>query len=107
MTSMDIFGLVLFIIVLVLAIVFFAGKGEGVLYAFDRTREPSNRSEEEERKYQRVIAFFLLGLAGSDLFMTVLGRINRIFTIVGIGLIILDIVIYGVYMKKHFPDDRR
>ena len=58
------FDVVLVIILCSLALIFFMGRGKGVLELFGGRREmQKKRTKEEQRAYERMIGFFILPLA--------------------------------------------
>lgn len=88
----------------VLSVVFFLGKGEGVLRAFtsrDMRDRKSGRTPEEERKYQRAIAIFLLVLTLCSLMMALFA--SQITAIIELVVVIGGMIILFVYLKKRFP----
>ena len=88
----------------VLSVVFFLGKGEGVLKAFtarDQRDRKSGRTAEEERKYQRAIAIFLLVLALCSLMMALYAQVWM--AILELVVVIGGMIILFVYLKKKFP----
>ena len=94
------FSLVFGIILVVLAIVFFMGKGSTILSLFgDKSSVNKERSPEKERRYQRAIAIFLLVLAAGE-FLTLIIQ-NKIMGIVTIAIAVGAIVGIGIYFKKY------
>ena len=88
----------------VLSVVFFLGKGDGVLRPFTsrelRDRK-SGRTAEEERKYQFAIGIFLLVLALCSLMMFLVP--SQITAIIELVVVIGGMIILFVYLKKKFP----
>ena len=88
----------------VLSVVFFLGKGEGVLRAFtarEQRDRKSGRTEEQEKKYQRAIAIFLLVLALCSLMMALYAQVWT--AILELVVVIGGLIILFVYLKKKFP----
>ena len=100
------FSLVIGLICLVLAIVFFLGKGEGVIRAFDGKNAPARKkkSPEDERRYQRAFGIFCLVIAAGEFLNVFFPDNGRMVGIVSIVIVIADLVWIVAYLKKNFPD---
>ena len=88
--------IVLAVIFIILAIVFFMGKGKGVLELFGGKYETQHkRTPDEEREYQRMIGFFMLPLA-------VVETINIFVDYSMMGLVIAAVAIVDliIFAKK-------
>ena len=98
------FDMIFLVICGILSVVFFLGKGDGVLRAFT-SRElrdsKSGRTAEEERKYQFAIGIFLLVLALCSLMMFLVP--SQITAIIELVVVIGGMIILFVYLKKKFP----
>ncbi len=90
----------------VLSVVFFMGKGNGVIDAFQGKNAPKRkkRTPEEDRKYQRVFGVFCLLLMIDEIMMIFLAPTNKIWNIVSIVLIVLIFAGVIIYLKKNFPE---
>ena len=91
----------------VLAVIFFAGKGNGILRAFsgkDTMAQKKKRTPEQEMRYQRAIAWFLLAIGLREVLMAVLGFTYRWVPIVTMGIVILSMILLIIYLKKNFPE---
>jgi hypothetical protein len=93
-------------ICLVLAIVFFLGKGAGVISAFDGRNAPQRKkkSPEDERRYQRGFGIFCLILALTELANIMLPVDGFVKGIVCIAAVVADLVFIVVYLRKNFPE---
>lgn len=102
----DEFSMVIGAICLVLAIVFFLGKGSGVISAFEGKNAPvrKKKSPEQERKYQRGFGIFCLVLAIEELLNIVLPLDNTVVGILCIAIVVVDVVFIVVFLKKNFPE---
>ena len=98
------FDMIFLVICGILSVVFFLGKGDGVLRAFTsrelRDRK-SGRTAEEERKYQFAIGIFLLVLALCSLMMFLVP--SQITAIIELVVVIGGMIILLVKIKKKFP----
>ncbi|HIV24980.1 MAG TPA: DUF3784 domain-containing protein [Candidatus Scatomonas pullistercoris] len=91
----------------VLAVVFFLGKGQAVLRAFtsrDQRDKKSKRTPEEELRYQRAIAMFLLMLTVTSVLMATLGTIYAWVSWVQIAAVIIGLIVVVKYLRKNFPE---
>ena len=95
-------------ILAVLAVVFFMGKGGGVLRAFSGRGNDmmvkKKRTPEEELRYQRSFAWCLLVMAASEVMMALLAPYYFWIPIVSIVILITDLVVLIRYLKKNFPE---
>ena len=100
------FSLVVGLICLVLAIVFFLGKGEGVIRTFDGKNAPTRKkkSPEDERRYQRAFGIFCLVIAIGEFLNVFFPNENVVVGILSIVIVVIDLVWIIVYLKKNFPD---
>ena len=101
----DEFSMVIGVICFVLAIVFFMGKGGGVLSAFEGKNAPKKKkkSKEEERKYQMAFGIFCLVLALGELLTIILSDSFYVGILI-IGIVVADLVWIVLYLRKNFPD---
>ena len=90
---------VLAVVFAILMIVFFLGKGEGILDLFGPKNNPNKkkRTKEEERQYQKYLGFFMLPL-------TVVEIISAIFPVPIMGIIlaavaIVDLIVFAILTK--------
>lgn len=91
----------------VLAVVFFLGKGQGVMRAFtakDQRDRKSKRTPEEERRYQKAIGIFLLVLAVCSVLMATLGSIYAWISWIEIAVVIIGLIVTVKYLRKNFPE---
>ena len=91
----------------VLAVVFFLGKGQGVLRAFmsrDQRGKKSKRTPEEENAYQRAIGIFLLVLAACSVLMATLGSKYAWVSWIEIAVVVIGLIVIVKYLKKNFPE---
>ena len=98
------FDMIFLVICGILSVVFFLGKGDGVLRAFtsrELSDRKSGRTAEEERKYQFAIGIFLLVLALCSLMMFLVP--SQITAIIELVVVIGGMIILFVYLKKKFP----
>lgn len=95
------FDLIFGAILLILAVVFFMGKGKGVLDAFRGRNAPKQKklSPEEERKYQLVIAVYLAVLGGCEMGMAFYSSI--ILDIASMIVAVVGLLYIAYYIKKH------
>ncbi len=103
---LDELGLIIGVICLVLSIVFFLGKGEGIISAFESRNAPikKKKSPEDERRYQRAFGVFCIVIAiseFSDLFLPIDDGLRGIISIV---VVVLDFIFITVYLRKNFPE---
>ena len=92
------FDIIVTIILVILAVVFFMGKGGPVLRAFGTKGEQNKRTAEEEKAYQRMIGIFLLPLAiGEAICAFVQSPIAGIIMIV---ISVADLIIFGLMMRR-------
>ena len=98
------FDLVLAAILAVLAVVFFLGKGKGILDAFGgrSSVNEKKRTPEQELKYQRVIALFLIILAVNEAIMGLFAHISKAIPLITMGIVFVVFVLVIIYMKKNF-----
>ena len=83
----------------ILAVVFFLGKGRKVLDLFGSGSQPKKkRSPEQELKYQRGIALFLLPLAIVEIISII--RPSAVMGIVLVVVTIVDFVVYVYVIRK-------
>lgn len=101
-----VFDGVLAAIMAVLAVIFFAGKGEGILSAFAGKNAPQRkkRTPEEERRYQRAVAYFLLALTLCEVLMALYGNTYAIVSFITMAVVIAALIILVIYLKKNFPE---
>ena len=100
----DEFGMVIGVTCFVLAIVFFMGKGGGVLSAFEGRNAPKRKkSKEDERRYQRAFGIFCLVMAVGE-FLTLVLADSFYAGILTIVIVVADLVWIVVYLRKNFPD---
>ncbi len=97
---------VLAAIMAVLAVIFFLGKGEGILSAFAGKNGPQRkkRSPQEERRYQKAVGFFLVVLTLCEIMMAIFGNTYVIVSFITIGAVIADLILLVIYLKKNFPE---
>ena len=102
----DEFSMVIGAICLILAIVFFLGKGAGIISAFDGKNAPARKkkSPEDERKYQKGFGIFCLVLAIGELLNIVLPLDETIVGILCIAIVVVDVVFIVIYLRKYFPE---
>ena len=102
----DEFGIVIGAICLILAIVFFLGKGAGVISLFDGRNSPARKkkSPEDERRYQRAFGIFCLILALIELANFILPADDFVKGIIGIVAVVADLIFIVVYLRKNFPE---
>ncbi|MCC6094357.1 MAG: DUF3784 domain-containing protein [Eubacterium sp.] len=82
-----------------LAIVFFAGKGQGILDAFSgKYREKKKLSPENQLRYQRAVGVFLIVLSAVEVFMALLE--NQIMGIISIVVTVVDLIAIITYVRK-------
>lgn len=100
------FSIVIMAICLVLAIVFFLGKGGGVISAFDGKNAPvrKKKSPEDERRYQRAFGIFCLVIALGEAVNMFLPVEDSTRGIISIVVVVLDLIFIVVYLKKNFPE---
>ena len=100
------FSIVLSIILAVLTVVFFLGKGAGVMDMFQGKNAPQRKkkSPEDELRYQRAIGVFCLILTISELLNAFIGYQYPFFGIVTIAVVVLDLVFIILYIRKNFPE---
>ena len=95
-------------ILAVLAVVFFMGKGAGVLRAFSGRDNDmlvkKKRTPEEELRYQRAFGWCLLIMAASEVMMAILAPYFFWVPIASIVIIVVDLVALVRYLRKNFPD---
>ena len=82
-----------------LAVVFFMGKGRGVLDAFSGKFKEKRRDPLEEKKYQMVIGIFLSVLGVTELFMAFIQK--PVMGIVCIVVTVADLIFVMSYVRKH------
>ncbi|HIV17072.1 MAG TPA: DUF3784 domain-containing protein [Candidatus Alectryocaccobium stercorigallinarum] len=101
----DEFSMIIGVICLVLAVVFFLGKGAGVISAFEGKNAPikKKKSPEDERRYQRAFGIFCLVLACGE-FLNIVLPPHPAVGIVTIAIVVVDLVFIVIYLKKNFPD---
>lgn len=94
------FDLIFGIILLVLAFVFFIGKGEGVLNAFNGRNTPrqKKRSPEDERKYHLAIGVYLLLLGAIELGLSFFP--NMVLNLISIAVAVIGLILLVAYMRK-------
>jgi 4-hydroxybenzoate polyprenyltransferase len=95
-------------ILAVLAVVFFMGKGGGVLRAFAGKSNDMlvkrKRTPEEERQYQRAFGWCLLVMAASEVMMALLAPYYLWVPIASIVIIVVDLIALVRYLRKNFPE---
>ncbi|MEE1114946.1 MAG: hypothetical protein UHN88_07705 [Eubacterium sp.] len=88
-------------ILAVLAVVFFMGKGNRVTELFEgsnKTRNKKKRTPEQELKYQRVIALFLIILAVLECIMAL--QPGRVVAVILMAAAVLDICLFAYLTRK-------
>lgn len=93
------FDLMMAVILGVLALVFFMGKGRGILDAFAGKYKDKKRDPVDERKYQLAIGIFLLILGVTELFMAFIQQPFMGFVCIAVS--VADLVYIMIYVKKH------
>ncbi len=91
----------------VLAVVFFLGKGQGVMRAFtsrEQRNKKSKRTPEQELKYQRAIGVFLLVLAACSVLMATLGAVYIWISWIEIAVVVVGLIVIVKYLRKNFPE---
>jgi uncharacterized membrane protein len=90
----------------VLSVVFFVGKGNAVIEAFQGKNAPKRKkkSPEDERRYQRAFGVFCLLLMINEILMIFLAPLNRMWNIVSIVFIVIIFIGIIIYLKKNFPE---
>ena len=89
--TLDIFLTILFA---GLAVVFFMGKGKGLLDMFGGRHETQKRrSKEEQREYERMIGFFMLPLAITE-FISIFMK-HEIMGLVVAGVAVADLIFFA------------
>lgn len=97
------FDAVLAAILGVLAIVFFMGKGEGILNAFSgKYATEKKRTPEQERKYERAAGFFLLALCIGEIFMAIFE--TSWMGIISIIIAATGLILMMIYTRKILGD---
>ena len=89
----------------VLAIVFLAGKGKGVLELFGTTKDKMSgkkRTPEQERRYQRAIGLFLVVLAVCEVIMALFAQQTAWVALLLVGIDVVALVCLGLYISKNF-----
>lgn len=87
------------VLLAVLAIVFFLGKGEPVLNLFSgKYARKNDREPEKERKYQNAIGFFMLALCAGE----VLLALTEVWYmgLVMVGIDVVSLIALMVYIRK-------
>ncbi|MDO4622812.1 MAG: hypothetical protein Q4B22_07645 [Eubacteriales bacterium] len=93
------FDWTLAIILFALAVVFFMGKGQGILELFGGKTNPAKKLKgEKSKKYQRAVAVFLVALGISEVGMATIH--HPIMGMVSIGISVAALVGICVYLKK-------
>ena len=100
------FSIVMAVILGALSVVFFLGKGAGVMDLFQGKNAPprKKRSPEDERRYQRVFGVFCLVLFLNEMVNVFFGQGNPIFGIITIVVVVADLAFVIVYLRKNFPE---
>ena len=95
-------------ILAILAVVFFLGKGGGVLRAFSGKNNDmlvtKKRTPEEEMRYQRAFGWFMLVMAAGEVLMALWGSVYLWVPIVSIIVVIVGIIVLVRYLRKNFPN---
>lgn len=93
------FDVLLTIVFSALAVVFFMGKGKGVLEMFGgRTEMQKKRSKEDQRAYERMIGFFMLPLAIVE-FISLFVH-HEMMGLVVAGVAVVDLIIFAKKSKE-------
>jgi hypothetical protein len=93
------FDLFMAVLLGVLAVVFFMGKGRGILDAFSGKYKDKKRDPVEERKYQTAVGVFLVILGVTELLMAFIQQ--PFMGIVCVVISIADLVFIMMYVRKH------
>lgn len=89
----------------VLAVIFFMGKGAGIISAFEGKNAPKKKkkSPEDERRYQRAFGIFCVIIGGMEFLSLALPQSTAI-GIIYIVAVVGALIWVTVYLKKNFPD---
>ena len=83
----------------VFAVLFFLGKGKGILDMFSGGRKERKRTKEEQRKYEFGFGVFCLVLAAGQLLV---GLVHGNWTgLAGIIIAAADLIFIGWYVQRH------
>ena len=94
--TLDIFLAILFS---VLAVVFFIGKGKGLLDLFGgKHTTQKKRSKEEQRAYERLIGFFMLPLAIVEVISIFVQHANMGLVVTAVAVV--DLIIFAKKSKE-------
>ncbi|MST81835.1 DUF3784 domain-containing protein [Bilifractor porci] len=93
------FDLFMAVLLGVLAVVFFMGKGRGILDAFSGKYKDKKRDPVEERKYQTAIGIFLVVLGVAELLMAFIR--HPYMGIVSVAISVADLIYIMIYIRKH------
>ena len=95
-------------IMAVLAVIFFLGKGRGILNAFagrnNSEAKKKKRTPEEELRYQRAFAYFLTPLAISEVMMALIGYTYVWVPFMTMAVVVVSMVLLILYLRKNFPE---
>ena len=84
---------------IVLAVVFFLGKGKGILEMFSGARKEKKRTPEQQRKYEFGFGIFCLVMAAGQLLMALVQSSWAAW--VGLALAFGDLFFIGWYVQRH------
>ena len=93
------FDLFMAVLLGVLAVVFFMGKGRGILDAFSGKYKDKRRDPVEERKYQMAVGIFLVVLGVTELLMAFIQ--HPVMGIVCVVISVADLGYIMIYVRKH------
>ena len=86
-------------ILFLLAIVFFAGKGQGILDALSgKYRDKRKLSPENRLRYQRAVGVFLIILSAVEVFMALIE--TPIMGIISIVVTVADMIGIVIYLRR-------
>ncbi len=92
------FDLFIAAVCIVLAVVFFMGKGQGILNAFSARGQQKKRSPEAEKKYEFGFGIFCVVLAAGELLMAFTNAAWTSVAALALGL--ADLIFIGWYIQK-------
>ncbi len=83
------------IVFIILAVIFFMGKGQGILDAFSGKYKPKKMEPEQNLKYQRATGIFLLVLGIDEIFMALFpGQLMGVISIIVSVISLIGIIVY-------------
>ena len=93
------FDLFIAAVCVVLAVIFFLGKGKGILDAFSVREQQKKRPPEEQKKYEFGFGIFCVVLAAGELLMA-FSQTSVWTSVAALAIGLGDLIFIGWYIRK-------